>query len=857
MASRITQVPVEVVYSGDPGARVSQVPVEVVYSGNPAARVSQIAVEVIFDATPAPVASFAEDPISASDAFDSGTVPLVIAAFSDSLNALDSMQVSVLGYRSAVFEDIAQALDAVSLGSLGSRSAVFADRLNAFNGQGSMPLTDFAADLLKIGTINGANPVLTFRLFLDDSTRNFSNVGIQHPTRTYEGRVMRFGTVSRSIPEPSGILQIGDAKVQLADTDRLVRGFMGIKTPLRRLCEIKLGYEGESESTFQICYIGEIVDASFGPGTADLGLTDIHSRWIDELIPKLGTLDSFPNQPVGQTEFFANIIFGRHLSAGIILDDEEEPADPGECDPGDVELVIPPVLTEESENIAQGRFNLPLADTSLKRYCVAAHPCESVPTVYRKTSDATAYAFVLESEYTIVEDPITIKGIVYDFTYVQFAAAQASDTLIRADVLGANFRGQFGPMGEVGYSRNPVDAIVNLVYFGVIFTGSLLDPVAERYDYLAYQEVWDKCDTLGYLCDFSITESITFRSALAQLCSSFGIDFLQNKSAKLSLGLTVESDPLRQVLGDAFHILRESESQTLAKPTYNRIRYSFGLNKATNQWAQEKVWDNTVDQTALKKVTEILMALHAVEESTVALDVIEDRGGYYDLGAYVFECDLPAPLVITKLELGELVGITHYAGIGGAYENVEFKIMSITLDLDALKFRIRAIRRIQFTHPGATLSGEWTHNSRVGPHQGLGTEEWYGVFRDPANFKKIIVKKRTGDGAFMPVGASAMVQLTNIIGSHDSHPFGQYIHIAVQEYVTGRVSYWRLDMATDTFDIINSEVKASNDIGSGLGTVVCSVAVIETSGKVVIAYDSDRETVGGVIRQRAAFKVME
>lgn len=51
LRARVSQLPVEVVYAGDPAARVSQLPVEVVRVGDPVARVSQQVVEVVVQNT--------------------------------------------------------------------------------------------------------------------------------------------------------------------------------------------------------------------------------------------------------------------------------------------------------------------------------------------------------------------------------------------------------------------------------------------------------------------------------------------------------------------------------------------------------------------------------------------------------------------------------------------------------------------------------------------------------------------------------------------------------------------------------------------------------------------------------------
>ena len=537
-------------------------------------------------------------------------------------------------------------------------------------------------------------------MYLDAGTQFFSDVNvqvqenIQHPSSywsssgepLYEGRVDEWGVIERSIPVPSGLFQVGNATVKLIDTDQFVRHFMASKTSLRRLCEILIGDEDTPHSLFQTAYIGEIVDGGtkFGPGYAIIEMRDIHSRWLDQYIPPLitrtGTLDSgepvgstqdiegsgaaialFPNMPLGVDSIFAPIVFGSYQS----------PAD----------------------NM-QGVLPLQLVDTTRNRYCVSRTPVNAVTTVYRKRPGEEIFSIVegegSAAEYVVVAEPLTIEGINYTFTWLDFFEAQPEGTQIRIDLEGINGRGQFGPIeGVSGVLRNPVDALINLIYYA-----TLKEPVAARYDFSTWSSVRDLCETLGYYCDGPITESVTWRVQFSKLCSNFGIDLFSNKLAQLSLALTIVSDPARPVFTDAAHVLKESAQQGLASPAFNRIRYRFAKNAATRAWGSEDLYNNATDQAALGEIQETLLELDFVSDVPTARAVATDRGKWYDLDAHRFECDLPAAAVLDDLELAKLVGFTHFEGLttSGGWINEQFKLHYIALNLNTLKVQVKAIR---------------------------------------------------------------------------------------------------------------------------------------------------------------------
>lgn len=542
----------------------------------------------------------------------------------------------------------------------------------------------------------GKKFVWLYKMYLDPAnggTKQFATVTTTN--QIYEGRIVGSGRVERSIPIPSGLMQISNATIELADTDSAVRQFLRPKTSMRRLCELRLAREGGSAATSPVAFVGEIVNVKFTAGRASVELRDIHSRWLDQTIPP-----------------FITRVVGAVDSSGVIdplVDSSGEPLFPNL--PKGVDSVFVPIVLGKNvspDDNPSGVLKLQLVDTVQNRYVVARHACEDIPAVYRKLAEDENFSVVDSSEYTIVEISDFFEGIHYIITCVQFGAAQPENAEIRADVLGVNLRGPFGFMPQVGFSRNIVDHLINLVYYA-----TLKLPVVARYDVNSWNLVRNTCASEGYTHDYIISEPMTWRACLSQLCASAGIDFFQDKFARLALALTVKSDPLRPVFTDHDHILRNSVQQSLADPSFNKLRYFYARNHATNEWAFSRSRDNDEDQVALGEIQETTLEMHAVRESFAATsglllpeEIARQRLKWLGLDSFQFECDMMAPSVITNLELAKLVGYTHYDGItnpGEKYVNEEFKVYSISLDMDRLKYHVKAVRPIDIPIVTATL----------------------------------------------------------------------------------------------------------------------------------------------------------
>jgi len=146
---------------------------------------------------------------------------------------------------------------------------------------GEAPDTVFPSAQFAVG-----RELMLAEIRLDD-TIYLAGKGIRHPERMYRGKVKSFGSIIRSMPVPAGMPQIGDAILEIIDTDGELRALFAGTPPNNRQVVMKIGDEGQSESLFETVYTGIITHATFPPGLVRLNLKDQTNQFLKELSPNL------------------------------------------------------------------------------------------------------------------------------------------------------------------------------------------------------------------------------------------------------------------------------------------------------------------------------------------------------------------------------------------------------------------------------------------------------------------------------------------------------------------------------------------------------------------------------------------
>lgn len=537
--------------------------------------------------------------------------------------------------------------------------------------------------------------VVVATIALDSGIEYESDVRVKHPTRTYEARVLGWGAIDRSIPAPTGLPQVSDAKIRIADPDRKFRDLLSHQTPRRREVVLKLMQEGSSEAATDPIYVGEIMDAEFVPGAVEIALRDKTFAWIDEPIPAMITKQNFPYIADSAEGGFLPIIVG-NMRSGYIN--------------------------------PQGVIQLPhmgwLSDTG-DRYALAAHPVWDVVALYRKAIDSSGvperWAVIDPGEYNVVVEPTLIYGLTLHPTFIDFIVEQPQGTEIRADVDGYDFRGEFGSLPTLtgamigGPLRNPIDFLISMAYFVLAKAG-----LETAWNLPALDALWHKFEALGIKCDGVITKTLTAREWLAQFLASFNLDLYINRHGLLTPNFTDESDPDRPVFSEGRLILKQTFKEKLPQPAINQVQFRYQYNSALDNWGTWGLADNVDDQRILGKavldssgepetdstgeliretrVEKEVFDMFYVRDPATAEYIVSKRLAFLSLGSFRQEWQMPAPPVKDQVELAKLVSLTHGQGLElGGYVNREVKLIGLTLDLDKLVYTCRGILRVPQT----------------------------------------------------------------------------------------------------------------------------------------------------------------
>lgn len=149
---------------------------------------------------------------------------------------------------------------------------------------------------LGIYRIAGARWLATAELFLDSGTERIAAGKTAHPTKTYEGRVIEWGVIDKSIPTPAGIVQVSDGKIRINDEDRKWRNLLARQSTQRRLIIIRFMQEGTSEAVADVVFKGEIFNFEFDDagGFLEIEFRDTSYTWLDQDLAAVITQANFP-----------------------------------------------------------------------------------------------------------------------------------------------------------------------------------------------------------------------------------------------------------------------------------------------------------------------------------------------------------------------------------------------------------------------------------------------------------------------------------------------------------------------------------------------------------------------------------
>lgn len=543
-------------------------------------------------------------------------------------------------------------------------------------------------------------PIFFCTLSLDSSggpgPQKLSSKNITFDTITYTARVLDFGRINQTCPYPSGLIEIGDAVVTLADVDGVIRNWFNEKTPIRRYGQITYGDENSVATPIPM-YSGQFVPGSVtvGPGTVTIRLQDNIKSWLNRAIPGLITRDNFNNLPADIQSAFAPIVFGSHNS----YDGTDWPK--------------------------QGRIAAIHVNTDTNGYLVSRHPIIGINQVYIREPGARYFHAVsgtLWTQTTFVVD--ATDGITYAMWGLEFTNPLKDGTLVNVDLDGYSAHWDLSTMpatliNDSSVSRNPIDHLINLIAYVMTNEVSASDMSVlptSTFDTSSLISLRAYAATASWLSDYAITggvnskSSITASLAISRLCESFLIDMFQNGEGLIAVNIfdpdslsdSVITATVDNILMDSFKASFPDE-----KKLYNSWRYWYARQNAglttyvqsalEGQWGFEGVLTNVTDQDELSSATgvnplmEDIVKLYAVSDDDTAYNVMLARVPFTTLRSYQAEFDLPFPEFISAVGGNQLyvsngIYITHYQGIGKdggspGWSNRLAKIVGLKFDI--------------------------------------------------------------------------------------------------------------------------------------------------------------------------------
>jgi len=542
--------------------------------------------------------------------------------------------------------------------------------------------------------------VIVARFFLDSGTEYLSNLPVTHPSWEYEGRVLKWGSIERSIPSPIGLPRVSDAQIRVADTDRKYRTLLATQTARRRFVELKILEEGTSESATDPIYRGEVVNTSFGPGYVEVDMRDVTFSWIDETLPNVINRTNYPFLAPGLDEAFFPIVNGECISP----DDNPQGV-----------IALPHI-----------GFSVSIGD----RYAATFHELEDI-AIYKREPGQGLFSPVDPADYNVtveaqafVEYP-TLGAI--NVTYVDFLLELPEGTEVRADIWGINFRGAWNgiPVAPTfEENRNPINYFINMIFLIMLKAGQS-DTI---WEVSTIEAVLNTFETIlpgpsggtRFNCDGALTKAQTVREWLGTFLTNFEIDFYQQKNGKLAIAYVEDTNPYRTLFTAGHDVEISSFYEDIAKPTVNQCRFHFQKNYASDEYASNEIFDNVSDQYTLgdgvfdiygdpvldpsgipERIDKLEVDdffLDFVRDTVTALFVVTRRMSFLALGSFRQFWNMDLPETIGNLELARLIGLTHFDGLeAGGYVNKEVKIIGLTIDLDKMKVAVSSILRVPQT----------------------------------------------------------------------------------------------------------------------------------------------------------------
>lgn len=173
----------------------------------------------------------------------------------------------------------------------------------------------FATEIEKFSN----TPIVIVEIELDSGVVRFAKTDTELDNVLYEGRVISFGTVHRSISDIEGDFRIGDVISSFNDNDGYFSN-MAWESLYNRKVSYFLGFEGLSYSGFKLLYSGVIYDfKSTASGAFHIHTKESTTKWLEKDYGGILESSDYNNAHIDIADKKMPIIYGEHTGGYGIL----------------------------------------------------------------------------------------------------------------------------------------------------------------------------------------------------------------------------------------------------------------------------------------------------------------------------------------------------------------------------------------------------------------------------------------------------------------------------------------------------------------------------------------------------------
>ena len=176
----------------------------------------------------------------------------------------------------------------------------------------------------------------------------------------------------------------------------------------------------------------------------------------------------------------------------------------------------------------------------------------------------------------------------------------------------------------------------------------------------------------------------TLRSFLVDAARSYNLTIFYDADGKLSVTTpeTVRTNPPIAASITESDIERGSFSVTSVREVASGARFQFALNGVTGQLEKFGEIGNVVQENALGEKVELSYDLPFIRDGAYASAVINDKLFFMQEDRVSAQMNLTDPGQLRQLNVGSVVHLTHYAGLGAeGYREALFSGPSLSVSI--------------------------------------------------------------------------------------------------------------------------------------------------------------------------------